>query len=166
MPEVPVTDQSPELAIQRITVRIQVGEHMLAASDDPLFLGLTGRSGREFRLVFHHGRTLKRGAEDHFVLGSPDDRETNVAHPELNDPSSPTLDATRIESIYLRKGFEPIPNVRAVGEMDDRLEIVEAEVLLHVAGRSEPIRYFRPGPIWLGLVCGLRFEIGPVDAGE
>lgn len=161
----PVTENSLELAIQRIAVRIKVGEHLLAASDDPVYLGLMGPSGREFRLVFDHGRTLKRGAEDHFVLGSPDDRETNVEHPELNDPASPPLDAAGIRSIYIRKGFEPIPNVRAVGEMDDRLEIVEAEVLLHVTGRSEPLRYFRSGPIWLGLICGLRFEIPPVESG-
>ena len=161
-----MTENNPDLAIQRITVRIKVGEHMLAASDDPLFLGLSGRGGREFRLVLHHGRTLKRGAEDHFVLGSPDDRETNVAHPELNDPSSPPLDAAGIQTVYIRKGFEPIPNVRAVGEMDDRVEIVEAEVLLHVAGSGEPLRYFRDGPIWLGLICGLRFEIPPVESGQ
>jgi hypothetical protein len=33
----------------------------------------------------------------------------------------------------------------------------------HVTGSSTPIRYFRSGPIWLGLVSGLRMEIPPVE---
>jgi len=148
-----------QLPIQRIAVRLRVGEHLLAASDDPLFLSLRGPSGREFRLALKHGRSLRRGAEDHFVLGPPDDPETNVAHAELNDPTSPPLDASQITGVFLRKGFEPIPNVRAVGEMDDRLEIVEAEVEIAVAGRPKPIRHQRRGPVWLGLICGLRLEI-------
>jgi hypothetical protein len=155
-----------QLPIQRIAVRIQVGEHMLAASDDPLFLGLRGPLGREFRLALKHGKSLRRGAEDHFVFGAPDDPETNVAHAELNDPTSPPLDAAQITSIFLRKGFEPIPNVRAVGEMDDRLELVEAEVEIQVEGRPKPLRHHRRGPVWLGLVCGLRLEIPLVDDGR
>jgi hypothetical protein len=86
-----------------------------------------------------------------------------VAHPELNDPLAPPLDATDIDGVFLRKGFDPIPNVRAVAEMDDRLEIIEAEVEIHVAGRSEPIRYCRQGPVWLGLICGLRLELRPAE---
>jgi hypothetical protein len=152
-----------QLPVQRIAVRVQVGEHMLSASDDPLFLALRGPAGREFRLMLQHGKTLKRGADDRFVIGSPEDPETNVAHPELNDPTAPPLDAGEITGLFLRKGFEPIPNVRAVAEMDDRLEIIEAEVEIHVAGRSEPIRYHRQGPVWLGLICGLRLEIAPVE---
>ncbi len=155
-----------QLPIQRIAVRIWVGEHMLAASDDPLFLSLRGPSGREFRLALKHGKSLRRGAEDHFVFGAPDDPETNVAHAELNDPTSPPLDAAQITSIFLRKGFEPIPNVRAVGEMDDRLELIEAEVEIRVEGRPKPLRHHRRGPVWLGLICGLRFEIPLVDDGR
>jgi len=155
-----------QLPIQRISVRVRVGEHMLAASDDPLFLSLRGPSGREFRLALKHGKTLRRGAEDHFVFGAPDDPETNVAHADINDPTSPPLDAAEITSIFLRKGFEPIPNVRAVGEMDDRLELVEAEVEIQVPGRPKPLRHYRRGSVWLGLVCGLRLEIPLVDDGR
>jgi len=162
-----VSEKSPiQLPIRQITARIQVGEHILAGSDDPLFLGLRGPTGREFRLVLKHGKTLKRGKENRFVLGSPDDRETNVAHPELNDPSSPALDAAEITGIFIRKGFEPIPNVRGVAEMDDRLEITEVEIEIHVEGRPEPIRHYRRGPIWLGLICGLRLEVPPVEDGR
>jgi hypothetical protein len=155
-----------QLPVQRIAVRIRVGEHMLAASDDPLFLSLRGPSGREFRLAFKHGKSLRRGAEDRFVFGAPDDPETNAAHAELNDPTSPPLDAAQITSVFLRKGFEPIPNVRAVAEMDDRLEIIEVEVETYVAGRPKPLRHHRQGPVWLGLICGLRLEIPLVDDGQ
>ena len=56
--------------VTRIEVRVRVGDNLLAASDDPFFLGLTGPSGREFRLLLAHGRTLRRKAEDHFVLAA------------------------------------------------------------------------------------------------
>jgi len=155
---------SADRPIRQIAVRVHVGEHLLAASDDPLFLGLRGPSGREFRLALAHGKSLRRGATDRFVLGKPDDSETNVAHAEINDPTCPPLDAAGVTSVYLRKGFDPIPNVRAVAEMDDRLELLEAEVEIRIEGRDEPIRYFRRGPIWMGLVAGLRFELPLVDA--
>jgi hypothetical protein len=152
--------------IQRIVVRLKVGEHILSATDDPVFLGLRGPAGREFRLALHKGKTLRRGSEDRFVFGSPDDRETNVAHPELNDPTQPALDLDQISSAFIRKGFEPIPNVRAVGEMDDRLEVLEAEIDFFVSGESEPVRHFRCGSLWLGLVSGLRFEVPRADDGS
>ena len=147
-----------QLSVERISVRIQVGEHMLAASDDPLFLSLRGPAGREFRLALKHGKTLRRGAKDHFVFGAPDDPETNVAHAELNDPTSPPLDAAQITSIFLRKGFEPIPNVRAVGEMDDRLELGEAEVEIQVEGRPKPLRHHRLGGHRAGVVGRLQCD--------
>jgi hypothetical protein len=155
-----------KLAIQRIVVRIKVGEHLLSATDDPVFLGLRGRAGREFRLELAKGKTLRKNSEDRFVLGSPDDRETNVCHPELNDPTQPALDPDDIGSLFIRKGFDPIPNVRAMGEMDDRLEVLAVEVELDVAGSTAPIRFHRSGPIWLGLVCGLRLEIPRVEDGS
>jgi hypothetical protein len=158
-------ESAMQLPIQRIILRIQVGEHRQSGSDDPLFLSLRGPSGREFRLLHKHGKTLRRGQEDRFVFGAPDDPETNVAHPELNDPNALPLDAAGITSVFIRKGFEPIPNVRGVGEMDDRLEIIEIEIEFHIAGRPKPIRHLRRGPIWLGLVSGLRFEIPPAEDG-
>jgi hypothetical protein len=138
-----------------------VGASLLAASDDPLYLGLRGSCGREFRLRYARGRSLRRGSEDHFVLGAPGDPATNVATPELNDPTSPSLAGESLQGVYLRKGFDPIPNARGLGEMDDRLEILEVEVELHVQGRPKPLRYARHGPVWLGLVCGLSFELAP-----
>jgi hypothetical protein len=155
--------QAPSLPIRSIRVRILVGQHMLSASDDPLFLGLRGPSGREFRLALAHGKSLRRSSENCYVFGAPDDSEVNVAHPELNDPTAPPIDAAGITGIFLRKGLDPIPNVRAIGEMDDRLEIIEAEVALEVAGESAPRVYHRSGPVWLGLICGLFFELPPVD---
>jgi hypothetical protein len=152
--------QEPQIRcpVRRIEVRLQVGESLLAASDDPLFLGVEGSCGREFRLELAQGRSLRRGAEDCFVLGSPQDAETNVKHPKLNDPTSPALDLEAVEGIYLRKGTDPIPNVRAVGELDDRLEILGVAVEIHSAGR--PTQHFaRRGPIWLGLAAGLRFDL-------
>jgi hypothetical protein len=149
--------------IQRIGVRLRVGSSLLSASDDPLFLGLRGPSGREFRLASAHGPCLRRGQEDHYLLGPPGDPDTNVAHPELNDPSSPAIESTGIESLYLRKGFDPIPNVRGLGELDDRLEIAEVAIEVHVEGRPKPLRFERSGPFWLGLVCGLTLEVPRSD---
>lgn len=145
--------------IARIHVRLRVGESLMAASDDPIFLGIRGGCGREFRLQLGKGRSLRRGHEDHYVLGPADDKTTNIQHAEFNDPTAPPLDADSVTSLYLRKGFEPIPNVRAMGEMDDRLEVLEAEGEIEVEGRAEPLRFHRRGPLWLGLVSGLRLEL-------
>jgi hypothetical protein len=43
--------------------------------------------------------------------------------------------------------------------MDDRIEITEAEVEIESEGAVKAIRFSRSGPIWLGLVCGVRFEL-------
>ena len=153
----PAVIRSP---IERIEVRVLVGDSLLAASDDPFFLGLTGPSGREFRLLLAHGKSLRRKAEDRYLLGGP---EANVEQPELNDPSLPPLDADGITGAYLRKGLDPIPNVRAVGELDDRLELVEAEVTIHCPGG--PQRFLRRDPLWLGLVAGMRIELARLDEG-
>jgi hypothetical protein len=152
--------------VVRIEIRIAVGDSLMAASDDPLFLGLRGACGREFRLLPAQGVALRRASEDRFVLGAPDDPATNVAHPDLNDPTAPPLDADAVTGVYLRKGLEPIPNVRAFGEMDDRLEVVEAEVEIHSQGPPKPLRFTRRGPVWLGLVSGLCLEIPRSDEGE
>ena len=93
----------------------------------------------------------------------PDAPDTNVAHPDLNDPTEPPLDASAIAGFYLRKGFEPIPNVRAVAEMDDRLEVAEVEVKVHSRTGLAARSFRRQGPLWLGLVVGLQFEIPPAD---
>jgi len=156
-----VAEVSVRSPIVRIEVRVEIGESLMAASDDPLFLGLNGPTGREFRLVLARGRSLRRGSKDAFVLAPGS--EGNVEHGELNDPTVPSLDAEGVTGAYLRKGLDPIPNVRAVGEMDDRLEIARVEVDLHVEGRSEPVRFARGGPLWLGLVCGLTAELAPLD---
>lgn len=155
----PSSDGTP---IEKIVVRIQVGKDRMAGSDDPLFLGLRGSEGREFRLELARGRALRRGAEDVFVLGAPDAAETNVAHAELNDPTSPRIALEGVEGVFLRKGLEPIPNVRGLGEMDDRLQVESVEVELHGRGRPAPLRFRRPGAFWLGLVSGLRFDLPPV----
>ncbi len=149
--------------VEKIVVRVRVGSNLMAASDDPLFLRLGGPAGREFRLLLGKGRSLRRGQEDCFVLGAPDDPETNVDQPQLNDPSSPALDLAGIERVSLVKGLEPLPNVRGVGEMDDRLLLEEVEVSIHVKGAS-PVRFRREGPHWLGLVCGLILELARVEA--
>jgi hypothetical protein len=153
------SEPSGESCIVRIEVRVKVGDSLMAASDDPLFLGLRGPEGREFRLALAHGRSLRRGSDDRFVLGAPHAAETNVDKPELNDPGQPALHVDAVESAYLRKGFDPIPNVRAVGELDDRLEVIEAELEIHAEGRPKPLRFRRGGPIWLGLVAGLHLEL-------
>jgi hypothetical protein len=93
------------------------------------------------------------------LLGAADDPDTNVASPDLNDPTSPAIDARSIEGVYLRKGLDPIPNVRALGEMDDRLELVEVSVEIHAKDEPKPLRFERRGPLWLGLVCGLQIEV-------
>ena len=156
----------PAQPIQRMTLRIQIGESLMAGSDDPLFLGLEGPEGREFRIRFARGSSLRRGAEDHYGLGPADDADTNIAHPDLNDPTSPQIDAARIQGAYLRKGFEPLPNVRGVGEMDDRLEVIEVELSIYASGRAKPLRFLRRGPLWLGLVSGVRLDLAQVDEGE
>ncbi len=141
--------------VRRIVVRIQVGNDRMAGSDDPLFLLLEGPGGREFRLLPARGTGLRRGSEDRYVLAAPEDPETNVAHPDLNDPNAPPLDADALTGIALRKGLEPIPNVRGLGEMDDRLQLASAEVELHVEGEPRPRHWRLAGPVWLGLICGL-----------
>ena len=149
--------------VVRIEVRIQVGPNLMSGTDDPLFLGLRGAAGREFRLKPTRGSSLRRGQEGHFVLGAPNDPATNVEQPELNDPTHPTLDANEISAVYLRKGLEPIPNVRGLGEMDDRLELESVTVEINVANEPKPRRFARSGPFWLGLVCGLFLEIPSID---
>jgi hypothetical protein len=152
--------------VTRIAVRLLVGTNLLSASDDPVFLGIRGPCGREFRLARVRGPILRRGQEDYFVFGAAGEANTNVAFPELNDPTSPPIDAAAIEGVYLRKGLDPIPNVRALGELDDRIEVVEVEVEIFAHGEAKPLRFARSGPIWLGLVCGLHFEIPRTDAGS
>lgn len=154
-------DAAPRAPIRRIVVRVLVGEDRMAASDDPLFLELLGPGGREFRLDLARGTPLRRGAEDEFVLAGSSDPETNVAHPELNDPAVPPLDASLIVGVCLRKGMEPIPNVRGFGEMDDRLQIRSASVDLYVDGEETPRRFERSGPVWMGLLCGQRLPLAP-----
>ena len=149
--------------IEGIVVRIQLGDSLMAASDDPLFLGLEGAAGREFRLLLARGKSLRRGAEEVYVLGSPGGSAATVAHAEFNDPTEPALDLDGVTGIYVRKGFDPVPNVRAVGEMDDRVEIADIEVTLHAPGHPTPRRFRREGPFWLGLISGLRLQLAPLD---
>jgi hypothetical protein len=129
-----------------------------------MFLGLRGPSGREFRLTHAKGKSWRRGAKETYILAAPSDPDANVAHPELNDPATPPLDLDSISGVYLRKGLEPIPNVRGHGEMDDRLGLDRAEVELHGPdGRTR--RFERRGELWMGLVCGLFLDLPPVDSG-
>ncbi len=151
--------------ILRMILRLTIGESPMAGSDDPLFLGVHGPEGREFRIRFARGPSLRRGGEESYCLGSPNDPQTNIAHPGFNDPTAPLMDGALVQNVYLRKGFEPIPNVRGMGEMDDRLEILEADLSIHTSGRANPLRFWRRGPLWLGLVSGLRLDLARVDEG-
>jgi hypothetical protein len=150
--------------IRQIVVRLSVGDHRMSATDDPVFLRLGGPCGRDFRLAQAKGRYLRRGKQDVFVVGAPKDPDTSVAHPELNDPTSPALWLEGIERVSIFKGLEPLPNVRGLGEMDDRLLVDAVEVAVHGEGLSSPVLYRREGPIWLGLLCGHSFEVPRVEA--
>jgi len=152
--------------LRRIEVEVRVGEDRMAATDDPIFLGLRGPEGREFRLAPSRGKPWRRGGEDRLVLAGPEDAETNVERPELNDPQAPSIDLGAVTGVYLRKGQEPIPNVRGLGEMDDRLQVASAEVVLHAGDGAPPRRFARREAFWLGLVCGLVVDLPPADAGE
>jgi hypothetical protein len=132
----------------------------MAGTDDPVFLRLAGPGGREFRLTLAKGRTLRRREENLFVLGGS---ETNVDHPDLNDPAAPQLYASGIERVELFKSLAPIPNVRGVAELDDRIQIAKAEVELHCEGLAEPRCFAREGPFWLGLICGFGIELAAID---
>ena len=77
--------------VSRIEIHLQIGESLMAASDDPLFLGLAGPCGREFRLELARGRSLRRGAQDHYVLGSSRDA------PPGNDVGIRGIGAERIK---------------------------------------------------------------------
>jgi hypothetical protein len=150
--------------VHRIVVNVQVASDRLAASDDPIFLGLRGPNGREFRLVHAKGKSWRRGAKETYILAAQGDSDANVDHPELNDPAVPSVDLDRVVWVYLRKGLEPIPNVRGHGEMDDRLGLDWIEVELHASdGRVR--RFERRGELWLGLVCGMFLELAPADSG-
>ena len=154
-------DAQPAQPIVKIVVEIEVGSHRMSATDDPLFLHLEGPCGREFRLGLQKATSLRKGASDAFVLGAPDDSETNVENPELNDPRTPALDLGGIHRVALRKGLDPIPNVRGIAELDDRLEITHARVAFHLDGSPQPVLYEREGPIWLGLISGLCVDLAP-----
>ena len=52
-----------------------------------------------------------------------------------------------------------VPNVRAFGEMDDRLELSRVEVEVQTDDGTAPLRFERNGPLWLGLICGLSVRI-------
>lgn len=136
----------------------------MAGSDDPLFVELQGACGREFRLAKARGKALRRGAEDVYVLAGPDDADTNVGFPELNDPAVPPIALAGVLGVALRKGQEPIPNVRGFGEMDDRLQVLAIEVRLFPDDGGPARRFVREGPFWLGLVAGQRISIPPADA--
>ena len=153
------TQAAADGAVTRIVVRIEIGGDRMAATDDPMFLRLEGPAGREFRLAPRRGKGFRRGAAEAFVLGPPDDPETNVAHAELNDPAASPMAAKSLARVVLRKSMEPIPNVRGLGEMDDRVQIARVSVAIETAGTSEEIRWEREGPFWLGLVCGLAVDL-------
>jgi len=150
-------------AVGQISVRIRVGTSLMAASDDPIFLRLTGTCGREFRLLKESGKSLRRGSEDTFVLGPPDAKETSVSHAELNDPTHPPIHLEGIDRVEIVKRTDPLPNVRGLGEMDDRLLIDEVEVVIRCEGVPDT-RFHRAGPHWLGLVCGLTLELARIEA--
>ena len=145
--------------IERITVQVHVGHDRMAGTDDPLFLRLHGPGGREFRLAKADGAGLKRDAEGAYVLGAADAAETNVAHPQLNDPTQPPVDIADITGVSLAKGMDPIPNVRGIGELDDRLEVAFVEVDIQCAPDGSVTRYTRTGPLWLGLASGFSIEL-------
>lgn len=147
-----------EQPIVRIVLRLQMGNDRMAATDDPVFLGLRGPAGREFRVAPAHGKSLRRGGDERFVFGAPGDAETNVAEPALNDPTTPALDAAKIEGIYLMKRQDAFPNVRGMGELDDRLQLESVEATLECADGSKR-RFARSGPIWLGLTSGLTLDL-------
>jgi hypothetical protein len=97
-------------------------------------------------------------------LAGSDDPDTNVDHPEMNDPSAPPIDVRGVLFVALRKGMEPIPNVRGFGEMDDRLQLLSVQVSLHINGETKPRLFVREGPLWLGLVSGQRVSIPPAES--
>lgn len=144
--------------VRRITVEVQVGSDKMAATDDPMFLGLRGPHGREFRLQPLSGKPWRKGSKTTWVLAGGGDPDTNIAMPELNDPAQPSIQSGGIEGAYLRKGLDPIPNVRGHGEMDDRIQIDRIEVTLHAEDGSV-VRFGRSEGFWLGLVCGLFMEL-------
>ncbi len=154
------SDRTP---LARIVVRVKTGSDRMAATDDPVFLGIRGASGREYRLALRRGRGLRRGGEDEFVLAGPDDPATNVAHPELNDPKLPTVHMGDVVGVYFRKATDPIPNVRGIAELDDRLQIDELEIALHPAGSGPPLRFVRKEAFWLGLSCGMIVDVPPAE---
>jgi hypothetical protein len=151
-----LSTQAASNPIETVVVRVQVGSDRKAGTDDPVFLRLAGPAGRDFRLSLAKGRTLQRGDLNVFVLGGPD---ANVEHAELNDPTSPVLDGSGIERVEIFKALSPIPNVRGLAELDDRAQIDRVEVEVYAAGNSEPRRFAREGPIWLGLICGFQIEL-------
>ena len=102
---------------------------------------------------------MRDGIHSRSLRLPPEDPETNVAHPDLNDPSSAPLPAAALSRVVLHKDMEPIPNVRGLGEMDDRVQITTVSVEIHTQGSPEAIRWERNGTFWLGLVCGLAVDL-------
>jgi hypothetical protein len=134
----------------------------MAATEDPVFLQLIGPGGREFRIASPRGHSFKRKTTARFVLAGPDSPETHIAHPELNDPGRPAIDLDAIVGVQIHKRLSPIPNVRGIGELDDRLLIEAARVELTAEGEEAPTRTFvYSGPIWLGLVAGHSIQLSP-----
>ena len=156
-----MTQDTAENPIQKIVIKITVGSHRMSATDDPLFLHLHGPSGREFRLLLAHGQSLRKGSTDEYILGPADGGESNVEHPELNDPTAPAIDNRGVKRVSIRKGLDPIPNVRGIAELDDRVEIQMARVEIYATDGGPPACYERNGPFWLGLSCGLSVALAP-----
>jgi hypothetical protein len=149
--------------VETIVVRVEVGNDRMAGTDDPVFLQIGGPGGRDYRLEKRHGRSFQRGKQSVLMLGGAKDSATNVSHPELNDPGAPSMSLDAVSTVRLIKGQEPLPNVRGVGEMDDRLLVERVEVELRCAGGAPSRHFERQGPIWLGLVCGLSIELSEVS---
>jgi hypothetical protein len=148
--------------VRKIIVRVTTGQDRMSGTDDPIFLRLMGPGGREFRLDTPRGRGFRRDSLTTFVLAGGDDPEAHLERPEMNDPTSPRLPMSGIEGVGLRKDLNPIPNVRGMAELDDRILIADVEVEIHPDDDSSSQLYRRGGPIWLGLVCGLFLELeGP-----
>jgi hypothetical protein len=141
-------------SISGITVELQVGPDSVAASPDPLFLGLYGPGGgREFRLDAPTFEEFNQaGKSVRLQLGTgccpkPNDRQVSwSSQGHGNDPSIYGIDLDGVEFVYLRKQLlegKPQDNILVLQWVDVRL-----------CDGSEIRRFGSSGRLWFGLETG------------
>jgi hypothetical protein len=85
--------------IDQILLKVTSGDNVLK-KNHRVFLGFSGRDGREFRCRQNNGdgNPFRSNAEVTLIFGN----SSNVEKPNFNDPRNPLMDDLRVGRAYLR----------------------------------------------------------------